>query len=102
MPPSQENSIREQLARLGRELPAVILNKPELVDDELYLWKAFWELDSERYPAQGCVLHIPINSIFRYIRYNDIPMSYQARFQYCIRQLDMHYVSSTNARLKTK
>lgn len=98
---AQEQSIIKQMKRMGQEIPDEIKNKPRLkTGEELFLWRAFWELDTERYPSQGGMTAIPVTRIFLYMQACFISESYSARFLYCIRQLDMHYVKSSNDELK--
>lgn len=99
MPAKQEQSIVKQHRKLGKPLPALIRNKPILIDDELYLWRAFSELDTERPSGRDVMLHIPIIKIFEYAIYTGIEASYMNRFLYCIRQMDMHHVGVNNDKL---
>lgn len=97
MPPDQEQSIRKQVAKLGTRLPKIIAEKPELEYDEIFIWRAFWELSTERYPSnRGGISPIPVCKIYEYCNYTFIPESYVTRFFYCVRQMDMHYVKLLN------
>lgn len=99
MSESQEQSIRDQLSKIGESLPDIIINQPKLTGDETFLWRCYWELDTERYPSSHCIMPIPINAIARYAEWNCIPQSYFERYSYCVRQLDMHYVSVCNGEI---
>lgn len=99
MSESREQSIRKQLSKLGEELPDIITNSPKLIRDEPFLWRCYWELDTERYPSSHSFMPIPINAIAQYAKWNFIPEKYFERYSYCIRQLDMHYVSVANGEI---
>lgn len=99
MSESREQSIRKQSARLNQELPTVIKNKPELRDDEFFLWKSFWELDTERPVSAESLRPIPITKYYEYAVYISVPRDYLFRFIYCLRQLDMHLVNVTNDKI---
>ena len=100
MPHDREQSILKQLAKLGQEPPDIIKNKPELVDDELFLWKSYIELSTERPLSSDQVCHIPITKIYEYAEHVRVPDSYLCRFLHCIRGLDIHNVSVQNDKLE--
>lgn len=101
MSPDQEQSIIKQYSRLGREIPKHILDKPKLSYDEPYLYSWFLELGTERFPSSNIVTQIPITKIYEHARNLLIPDEYLARFVYCIRQLDLHYVRVSNDELSS-
>lgn len=99
MPSDREQSIRDQLEKIGHPLPDIIANKPELENDEVFLWKSFWELDTERPSAREFLKQIPITKYYEYAKWVLVPNNYLSRFIYCVRQMDVHYVNVNNDRL---
>lgn len=100
MPWDREQSILKQLATIGQEPPDLIKNKPELEGDELFLWKSYLELSTERPLVSEQVCHIPITKIYEYAKYVGVPYGYLPRFLHCIRHLDIHNVSVQNDKLE--
>jgi hypothetical protein len=89
-----DNSWFEALKQEGWKGKTPVDDKPELEDDNIDFWRAFWELDTCR-PTGMSIGQIPVTSIYHWLNEEEIKcIEHRVFYKYIILQMDRFFIQS--------